>query len=183
MQRVTVGGVMEAESDAWQAPAYEPPSRDGAAYPAAALWLVSSLDAGVPRDVERRRWPRGAYRVIATFRAGGPRRDVPTVMLYTRDVNEWGVRFCCQAPLPQMRGATVTLVAPDGGPLSARCQVLRCRRVMPAWFEGGLRFERRQARFALDAWTVPPREDRADAEASWPRRRRHAHDDRWDGLS
>ena len=56
--------------------------------------------------------------------------------VYTRDVSSWGVGFICRMPLPPGSNAMLHIDGAHGRPLRLMCCVLRCREVMPGWFEG-----------------------------------------------
>ena len=99
------------------------------------VWFVISVLNGEqgPND-ERRRFVRHPYVMPAELEVLGdaapPRRPV-----YTRDANRWGVGFVSQHELPVGRDATLR-VWMGGEMLMVRACILRCREVLPGWFEG-----------------------------------------------
>ena len=85
--------------------------------------------------VERRQTPRADHHVRAAMEIDDHiQRSRLTV--YTRDVSSWGVGFVCRMPLPPGSNAMLHIEGPRGRTLRLMCCVLRCREVMPGWFEG-----------------------------------------------
>ena len=85
--------------------------------------------------VERRKTPREEHHVSAAMEIDDHiQRSHQTV--YTRDVSSWGVGFISRMPLPPGSNAMLHIDGAHGRPLRLMCCVLRCREVMPGWFEG-----------------------------------------------
>ncbi len=85
--------------------------------------------------VERRQSPRVEHQVRAAMEIDDHiQRSRQTI--YTRDVSSWGVGFVCRMPLPPGSNAMLHIDGARGRPLRLMCCVLRCREVMPGWFEG-----------------------------------------------
>ena len=85
--------------------------------------------------VERRNTPRQEHHARAAMEIDDHiQRSRQTV--YTRDVSSWGVGFICRTPLPPGSTAMLHIDGTHGRPLRLMCCVLRCREVMPGWFEG-----------------------------------------------
>jgi hypothetical protein len=85
--------------------------------------------------VERRMTPRHERQVRAAMEIDDQiQRSRQTV--YTRDVSSWGVGFLCRMPLPPGSNAMLHIDGTHGRPLRLMCCVLRCREVLPGWFEG-----------------------------------------------
>ena len=85
--------------------------------------------------VERRQSPRVEHRVRAAMEIDDQiQRSRQTI--YTRDVSSWGVGFLSRMPLPVGSNAMLHIDGAHGRPLRLMCCVLRCREVMPGWFEG-----------------------------------------------
>ena len=92
----------------------------------------TTSDAAV---VERRKTVREEHHVRAAVEIDDQiQRSRQTV--YTRDVSSWGVGFICRMPLPPGSNAMLHIDGAHGRPLRLMCCVLRCREVMPGWFEG-----------------------------------------------
>lgn len=85
--------------------------------------------------VERRQTPRHEHQVRAAIEIDDSlQRSRQTI--YTRDVSSWGVGFVCRMPLPPGSTAMLHIDGAHGRPLRVMCCVLRCRELMPGWFEG-----------------------------------------------
>jgi hypothetical protein len=96
---------------------------------------------------ERRAGERFPYRVCAALRLF---RDPPgsgAWLLYVRDADPRGMGFISQHRLPLGYGGFVELVAPSGQSLSIPVTLLRCREVVPGWYDGAMNFNREQADF------------------------------------
>jgi hypothetical protein len=96
---------------------------------------------------ERRTGERFPYRVCAELRLF---RDPPgsgAWLLYVRDVDSRGMGFISQHRLPLGYGGYVDVVAPSGQSLSIPGTLLRCREVVPGWYEGAMNFNREQGDF------------------------------------
>jgi hypothetical protein len=69
----------------------------------------------------------------------------------TRDANHWGVGFITQVPLLAGYPAVLHLKAPDGSQVMARGCVLRCREIVPGWYEGAIQFQNEQPLLSVGA--------------------------------
>ena len=88
-----------------------------------------------PAVVERRKSERMPHHVSASMEIDDAlQRSRQTI--YTRDVSSWGVGFISRVPVPVGSNAMLHIAALHGRPLKVMCCVLRCREVMPGWFEG-----------------------------------------------
>jgi hypothetical protein len=97
--------------------------------------MLSGRQTSDASVVERRRTPREEHHVRAAMEIDDQiQRSRQTV--YTRDVSSWGVGFICRMPLPPGSNAMLHIDGAHGRPLRLMCCVLRCREVMPGWFEG-----------------------------------------------
>jgi hypothetical protein len=96
----------------------------------------------------RRKFPRCAYVTRATLDVGvaDARKTV-----YTRDANQWGVGFVSQEAVAVGAEATLHLAGAVGRPLHLRGCILRCREVLPGWFDGGVLL------YAEETWLLPDR--------------------------
>jgi len=109
---------------------------------------------------ERRRHRREAFVSPAELEVLGDARP-PRTAIFTRDASRWGVGFVTQRPLPTGRDATLRLWLGNGSKgeaagsgsgsgsgelLMVRSCVLRCREVLPGWFEGAVLFYHEEPR-------------------------------------
>ena len=100
--------------------------------------MLSGRDAASssnPAVVERRNSPREEHHVRASMEIDDHIQR-SRLTIYTRDVSSWGVGFVCRMPLPPGSNAMLHIDGARGRPLRVMCCVLRCREVMPGWFEG-----------------------------------------------
>lgn len=125
-----------------------------------AQFVISILNGEQHAAVdERRRFRREPFIAPAELEVLGDARP-PRARIFTRDANRWGVGFVSQQVLPIGRDATLRIWAPPrevrgrgfgesagkpageaaGEMLMVRCCVLRCREVLPGWFEGAALF-------------------------------------------
>ena len=88
-----------------------------------------------PALVERRRSERVPLNVRAAMEVDDSIQQSRQTV-YTRDVSSWGVGFVSRMPLPVGSNAMLHIDGTHGRPLRLMCCVLRCREVMPGWFEG-----------------------------------------------
>jgi hypothetical protein len=108
-----------------------------------------------PHD-ERRRFRREPFVAPAELEVLGDARP-PRTAIFTRDANRWGVGFVTPKPLPIARDATLRIWiggAREGGGdemLMVRCCLLRCREVLPGWFEGAILFYHEEPRLEASA--------------------------------
>jgi hypothetical protein len=86
----------------------------------------------------RRRFARSPYRSHASMDVVGDPLPIART-IYTRDANQWGVGFVTQEAVPVGRDAMLHLTV-GGREMTVRCCILRCREVLPGWFEGGALF-------------------------------------------
>jgi len=112
----------------------QPHVTNDTAIPQDARFVISILNGERSPNHERRRFPRRAFVAAAELEVLGeaapPRRTI-----YTRDANPWGVGYVTQHPLPVGRDATLRIWI-AGEMLMLRSCILRCREVLPGWFEG-----------------------------------------------
>jgi hypothetical protein len=107
----------------------------GDAIPADARFVLSVLNGdGSSNSNDRRRFARNPYVAPGELEVIGDAAP-PRTAVYTRDVNRWGVGFVTQHPLPLGRDATLRIWI-EGQMLMLRSCVLRCREVLPGWYEG-----------------------------------------------
>lgn len=100
--------------------------------------------------VERRQTPRHEHHVRAAVEIDDAiQRSRQTV--YTRDVSSWGVGFICRTPLPPGVTAMLHIDGAHRRPLRLMCCVLRCRALMPGWFEGAALLFREEPALAAPA--------------------------------
>jgi len=80
--------------------------------------------------------------------ARGPRRTI-----YTRDANQWGVGFITQDRITVGEEVTLRIADPGDatGVLEIRCGILRCREVLPGWYEGAALFNAEEPRLSPEA--------------------------------
>ena len=93
---------------------------------------------------ERRRVRRDPFVAAAEVEVLGD-APPPRTAVWTRDANRWGVGFVSQQVLPVARDATLRVWV-AGEMLMVRCCVLRCREVLPGWFEGAALFYNEERR-------------------------------------
>ncbi|MGH7176481.1 MAG: hypothetical protein ACREJC_03785 [Tepidisphaeraceae bacterium] len=121
-------------------------------WPAEVDLILSAMDAGAGRDLDRRSVSslRMAYRVRAALRLFCDPDDARPWLLYSRDVDPRGLGFITPHRLPLGYGGTVELFSPRGRKLRVDCLLSRCRQVAPGWYEGALNFNREQHVFAVE---------------------------------
>src|SRR5687767_3351610 len=69
--------------------------------PAEVTQIISALEAASAMLPDRRRWPRVSYRFRTMLALPSESlRALPPHLLFTRDINEWGVGFVTQNNLP-----------------------------------------------------------------------------------
>jgi hypothetical protein len=133
------------------------PAKDGV--PQDAGFVISILNGEQRRrghHDERRRFRRDPFVAPAELEVLGDARP-PRTAIFTRDANRWGIGFVTQHPLPLARDATLRIWV-AGGPreaggemLMVRCCLLRCREVLPGWFEGAALFYHEEPRLEASA--------------------------------
>jgi len=99
---------------------------------------------------ERRKFSRVPYVVPATVELTDPLGHLHRLKMHSRDANQWGVGFVCQIPLPVGNSALIQLKGGDGVDVRATGCIVRCREVVPGWFEGALLFLHEQASLAAE---------------------------------
>ena len=107
-------------------------------WPAEVGLILSALEAGRHRVLNRRSMSRSRHRTRATLRLHSDAPETAPWVLYTRDVNQRGLG------LPLGYGGIVELATPFGGLVAVSCTVYRCRETAHGWFEGSLSFNREQ---------------------------------------
>ena len=123
----------------------QPPRADGADVPADAQVVIDVLNGEQGPDHERRRFRRHPFVTPAELEVLGD-ASPPRRTIYTRDLNQWGVGFVTQHPLPVARDATLRIWI-AGQMLMVRSCILRCREVVPGWFEGAALLYSEEPRF------------------------------------
>jgi hypothetical protein len=124
----------------------EPPTAPK--WPAGTELIISAIDAGQFRRVERRNCMRFGYRVQALLRLFSDAPGTPAREIFTRDVNSRGLGYITPHHLPLGHGGILEIVMPDGTTRSISSTLLRCREAAPGWYEGSLYFNRHQLEFA-----------------------------------
>jgi hypothetical protein len=108
---------------------------DRSGVPADAQFVISVLNGErTPAHDDRRRYRRHPFVAAAEIEVLGDAAP-PRQAVYARDASPWGVGFVSQHPLPVGRDATLRIWV-AGEMLMLRTCVLRCREVLPGWFEG-----------------------------------------------
>jgi len=97
---------------------------------------------------ERRRFSRATYVARATVELTDPMGHAHRIQLWSRDANQWGVGIVTRCTLPVGQSATLQIKGSDGVDIRARGCILRCREVLPGWYEGAVLFEHEQPSLA-----------------------------------
>jgi hypothetical protein len=127
--------------------------------PQDARFVISILNGEQGATHERRRFARQPLVAPAELEVLGD-AGPPRARIFTRDANRWGVGFVTQQVLPVGRDATLRIWVSAGGEMSTdkgsgeaagemlmvRSCVLRCREVLPGWFEGAVLFYHEEPR-------------------------------------
>jgi hypothetical protein len=74
--------------------------------------------------------------------------------IYTRDANQWGVGFITQERITVGEEVTLHIADPSdpaAAPLELRCGILRCREVLPGWYEGAALLTAEEPRLSPEA--------------------------------
>jgi hypothetical protein len=130
------GTLLEDVMEIMDAVRWKQPEPIEALVPADARFVISVLSGEDGPGVERRRFPRCAYTVPAIVEVSHGAAVQTHRRVYTRDVNEWGVGFVMQDPLPVGKDAVLFIAGADREGMQLRCCILRCREVLPGWYEG-----------------------------------------------
>ena len=85
--------------------------------------------------VDRRRSERVPHHVRAAMEIDDALQHTRQT-IYTRDVSSWGVGFISRVPLPTGANAMLHIAGVHGRTLQVMCSVIRCREVLPGWYEG-----------------------------------------------
>ncbi len=117
---------------------------DESSWPAEVAMIISALEAGRHRILNRRSVTRQTHRVKARLRLFSDKAGDEPWLLYTREASERGVGFVTRHRLPLGYGGTVELATPFGGVVVVTCTIYRCRETSPGWYEGALTFNREQ---------------------------------------
>lgn len=111
-------------------------------------FILSALEAGPRPPVERQRLVRSVYRTRAILRLYSDPPNGRPHMLYTRDVSMGALGFLSGRPVTLSHGGIVKIRSPFGKVMDIACTVLRCREVVPGWYEGAVYFNRPQNLFS-----------------------------------
>ncbi|MEA2711363.1 MAG: hypothetical protein QOF78_3964 [Phycisphaerales bacterium] len=109
-----------------------------AALPEDVREIIAMLNGRQPSSdlVDRRQATRHEHNVRAAVEIGDSSHGGGNQTVYTRDVSSWGIGFISRMPLPPGSNAMLHIDGAHGRPLRLMCCVLRCREVLPGWFEG-----------------------------------------------
>jgi hypothetical protein len=117
------------------------------------LNLVLQILGTEPEETsdERRKFSRVPYVESATVELADPMGHQHRLRIHSRDANQWGVGFIAQVTLPVGQSALVQIKGGDGIDVRAVGCVVRCREVLPGWYEGALLFLDEQSSLAASA--------------------------------
>ena len=110
--------------------------------------VLQILTSESEADAERRRFSRAVYVKHARIELTDPMGHVHRYGLWSRDANQWGVGIITQTPLPVGQFGLLQIKGGDGVDIRARGCILRCREVLPGWYEGAILFEQEQMTLA-----------------------------------
>ena len=122
-------------------------------WPHAVDMILSALDAATfefetdTNQTERRSSFRRSYRQNATITLHSDPSGSPGWELFTRDCHPHGLGFITQHNLPLGYSGLIELIDPSGNEASLQCTIIRCREAATGWFEGAVRFARKQEAF------------------------------------
>jgi hypothetical protein len=118
------------------------------------LEILTSGEASTAA-ANRRKFPRTKHVATASLEPFQPPSakvtTAPRRTIYTRDANQWGVGFITQERLTTGEDALLRIADPAGTPLAVRCGILRCREVLPGWYEGAVLFTAEEPRLSPEA--------------------------------
>lgn len=101
---------------------------------------------------EQRVRPRIGYRVSAVLQRttleGEGYGQTALLHVYLRDINARGVGFVSRERVRVARDALLHLPLPEGQVHHVGGWILRCREVLPGWYEGAVLFDREQPEFS-----------------------------------
>ena len=115
--------------------------------PADAQIVISMLNGEAGPALDRRRFTRTSFQMAGALETLGEAIPMRWT-IYTRDANQWGVGFVTQQPLPVAKDVIVTLTA-GGQTLRLRGSIVRCREVMPGWYDGAVLLHEEEHRLRL----------------------------------
>ena len=118
-----------------------------APFPNEVEFILSALEAGPRPPLERHRLVRSVYWTRALLRLFSDPANGRPHLLYTRDVSTGALGFLASRPVTLSHGGVVNIRSPFGKVMDVSCTVLRCREVVPGWFEGSVYFNRPQNLF------------------------------------
>ena len=117
------------------------------AIPGDAQIVISMLNGEAGPGLDRRRFARTSFQMAAALESVGE----PIAMrwgIYTRDASQWGVGFVTQHPLPVAKDVMLTIAA-GGQMLRLRGSIVRCREIMPGWYDGAVLLHEEEHRLRL----------------------------------
>lgn len=106
--------------------------------------VLQVLTSECGEGAERRQFSRCPYVARAAVELEDPMGHVLRVKVFSRDANQWGVGLVSQTVLPAGENALLQIEGGDGVDVRARGCIVRCREVLPGWFEGAVLFEQEQ---------------------------------------
>ena len=106
---------------------------------------ILSSEAGEGDGADRRRYSRCGYVTRASIELIDPLGHVLRVKAFSRDANQWGVGLVTQTVLPVGQNALLQIEGGDQVDVRARGCIVRCREVLPGWYEGAVLFEQEQS--------------------------------------
>ena len=120
-------------------------------FPAELQTVLAAFDSVSAMRLERRTRPRLPYRFRTTLWIVGAAPGAAPHVVFTRDVNEWGVGFMTRRAVPVGRDGNVALPLRLGPALRVDCTAGRCRPFLEGWHEGVLLFVDQQAALAEES--------------------------------
>ena len=107
--------------------------------------VLQILGAEAQDGADRRRYSRCAYVARAAVELMDPMGHMHRVKAFSRDANQWGVGLVTQTVLPVGQNALLQIEGGDQVDVRARGCIVRCREVLPGWYEGAVLFEQEQS--------------------------------------
>jgi hypothetical protein len=118
-----------------------------AAVPTDAQIVIAILNGEAGPALDRRRFARSAFQMAGALESIGDAIPMGWT-IYTRDANQWGIGFVTQDPLPVAKDVTLHIAA-GGQLLRLRGCIVRCREVMPGWYDGAVLLHEEEPCLAL----------------------------------
>ena len=110
-------------------------SAGGRALPQDVREVLGFLEGAFPKLHDRRMLPRWKYIARAALASGGRVSD-----LWLRDLNRYNAGFVTRHRFQVGTTGPVGFDLPGGGRCEARGRVMRCREILPGWYEGYVDF-------------------------------------------